>query len=77
MTIIEKINKKLNVYLMESEAPEIMYLGYQEFSQLSIKIKEMENLGLTKKVKSAAHPKFNGMTVYMVHAEQYISFGRI
>jgi hypothetical protein len=77
MTVIEKINKKFNAYLMCNEVPDTMYLGYQEFTQLTLKMKEMEGLGLIKKAVKNIQPKFNGMSVFMVHAEQHISFGRI
>ena len=77
MSIIEKINKKLNTYLEDNEVPNILYLGYQEYAQLGLKLKELENSGLTKKEKPKARPRFQGMVVFMVHAEQYIAFGKI
>ena len=77
MSVIEKINKKLNSYLMDNDVPDTLYLGYQEFTHLELKMKEFENLGLTRKVKTSSRPKFQNMTVFLVHAETHIAFASI
>ena len=77
MSVIEKINKKLNNYLIDNNVPNTLYLGYQEFTNLELKMKEFENLGLTRKVKTSSRPKFQNMTVFLIHAENHIAFANI